>query len=188
MTADSRSLLEHFAAHPAFVVRHALRLAVDAHEGQVRKYTGEAFVTHPATVARTVSEFNTDPLVLAAALLHDVVEDTAVTPDDLRARFPATVVRLVLSLTNPSRPEDGDRTARKAIDHAHVARAEPRAQTIKYADVLHNVQSIARHDPAFAPTYLRQKASLIARLDHGHPVLRRRVQDCIRSLQHLHAG
>lgn len=187
MTVDHHAPLAHFAAHPSFVVRDALRLAVDAHQGQVRKYTGEAFVTHPASVAHTVSEFDSDPLVLAAALLHDVVEDTAVTAQALRARFPATVVRLVLSLTNPSRPEDGDRTARKAIDHAHVAQAEPRAQTIKYADVLHNVQSIARHDPAFAPTYLQQKASLIARLDRGHPVLRRRVRECVQSLQHAHA-
>ena len=182
MTTTASAPIDFFASHPSLVVRDALNLAISAHDGQVRRYTGEPFVLHPIAVADTVFEFERDPLVLAAALLHDVVEDTEVTARDLADRFPASVVRMVLSLTNPSDPKDGDRAARKAVDHAHVARSEPRAQTIKYADIHHNVHSIARHDPAFAPTYLAEKASLIRRLDRGHPVLRRRVRESIDGL------
>ncbi|QGT78934.1 HD domain-containing protein [Guyparkeria halophila] len=169
----------HFAQHPSHVVRRALAIAIEAHAGQVRRYTHEPFVTHPVAVAQTVRPFHGDPLVLATALLHDVVEDTPVTAADLDREMPSSVVRMVLSLTNPSSTDDGDRAARKRIDHDHVARAEPRAQTIKYADVWHNVRSIARHDPEFAPTYLAEKISLIHRLDRGHPVLRRRVWQCL---------
>ncbi len=176
----ARNLFDDFARHPSRVVREALELAVAAHEGQTRRYTGEPFVLHPVAVAHVVSEYERDPLVLAAALLHDVVEDTEVTAQDLADRFPASVVRMVLSLTNPSRPEDGNRATRKAIDHAHVEQSEPRAQTIKYTDVYLNVRSIAKHDPAFARhQYLPQKASLIERLDRGHPRLRQLVRDCI---------
>ncbi|KTG17681.1 MULTISPECIES: HD domain-containing protein [unclassified Guyparkeria] len=183
MTTTASSPIDFFASHPSLVVRDALNLAIAAHEGQVRRYTGEPFVLHPVAVAHLVAAYERDPLVLAAALLHDVVEDTEVTAADLASRFPASVVRMVLSLTNPSRPDDGDRTARKAIDHAHVAQADPRAQTIKYADVYLNVQSIARHDPDFAKrVYLPQKASLIRRLSRGHPVLRRRVRESIDAL------
>ncbi len=173
---------QFFAQHPSLVVRRALAIATEAHEGQMRRYTHEPFVTHPIAVARTVVRFNRDPLVLAAALLHDVVEDTPVTATDLAREMPSSVVRMVLSLTNQASTTDGDRSSRKRIDHDHVARAEPRAQTIKYADVLHNVQSIARHDPSFAATYLQEKASLVRRLNRGHPVLRRRVWHCIDTL------
>jgi len=184
MHPDTASdLLDEFAHHPSRVVREALELAAAAHEGQTRRYTGEPFVLHPVAVAHIVSEYERDPLVLAAALLHDVVEDTDVTARELATRFPASVVRMVLSLTNPSQPGDGDRATRKAIDHAHVERSEPRAQTINYADVWLNVRSIARHDPAFArDVYLPQKASLIDRLDRGHPRLRLRVKDAIATL------
>ena len=179
----ARGLVDDFANHPSRVVREALEVAIAAHEGQTRRYTGEPFVLHPVAVAHIVSEYERDPLVLAAALLHDVVEDTDVTAHDLSVRFPASVVRMVLSLTNPSQPDDGDRASRKAIDHAHVAQAEPRAQTIKYADVWLNVRSIAQQDPAFAKgVYLAQKASLISRLDRGHPRLRQRVRDTIQAL------
>jgi len=186
----ARDLLDDFAHHPSRVVREALELAIAAHDGQTRRYTGEPFVLHPVAVAHVVSEYERDPLVLAAALLHDVVEDTDVTAQYLADRFPASVVRMVMSLTNPSGPTDGDRATRKAIDHAYVAQSDPRAQTIKYADVLLNVRSIARHDPAFArDIYLPQKASLIDRLDRGHPRLRQRVQDTIQALtQDLHAS
>ncbi|MCL7744368.1 HD domain-containing protein [Guyparkeria hydrothermalis] len=183
MTKTANSPIDYFASHPSLVVREALDVAIAAHDGQVRRYTGEPFVLHPVAVAHVASEYERDPLVLAAALLHDVVEDTEVTASDLASRFPASVVRMVLSLTNPSQPTDGDRASRKAIDHAHVVRADSRSQTIKYADVFLNVRSIAQHDPDFAKhVYLPQKASLINRLDRGHPRLRQRVQDCIQEL------
>ncbi|MFN2310207.1 MAG: HD domain-containing protein [Gammaproteobacteria bacterium] len=153
------------------------------HAGQARRYTDEPFVLHLVAVAHWDSECERDTLVLIAALLHGVVEDTEVTAQDLADRFPASVVRMVLSLTNPSRPEDGNRATRKAIDHAHVEQREPRAQTIKYADVSLNVRSIAPHDPAFARhQQLPQKTSLLERLDRGQPRLRRLVRDCINAL------
>ncbi|MFO7807734.1 HD domain-containing protein [Guyparkeria sp.] len=173
---------QFFVQNPSLVVRRAVEIMIEAHEGQVRHYTHEPFVSHPIAVAQTVATFNRDPLVLAAALLHDVIEDTPVTATDLGRKMPSSVVRMVLSLTNQASHADGERATRKHIDHDHVVRAEPRAQTIKYADVLHNVQSIARHDPSFAAPYLQEKASLIRRLNRGHPALRRHVWNCIDTL------
>ncbi len=75
------------------------------------------------------------------------------------------------ALTDVSRPEDGNRAARKAIDLGHLRRSSPQAATIKLADLIDNSVSIAAHDPAFAKVYLREKAALIEALGHGDAAL-----------------
>lgn len=126
-----------------------------------RKYTGEPYTEHLEEVVsyvRTVSDSNE---MLAAAWLHDVLEDTQVSERLLRAHFPQEVVALVMWLTDVSKPEDGNRAARKRLDADHIAAAPPDAQTIKYADLISNTRSIFEHDPNFARVYLNEKRYLL---------------------------
>jgi (p)ppGpp synthase/HD superfamily hydrolase len=109
--------------------------------------------------------------MVAAAWLHDVVEDTGVTIETIRAEFGTEVAELVGWLTDVSKPEDGNRATRKAVDRAHTAEAPAEAQTIKLADLISNSKSIMEHDPAFAKTYLEEKRLLLAVMTKGDPGL-----------------
>jgi (p)ppGpp synthase/HD superfamily hydrolase len=105
--------------------------------------------------------------MVAAAWLHDVVEDTDCTFTDVHVAFGADIAALVGWLTDVSRPEDGNRAYRKAVDRAHTAEAPAEAQTIKLADLISNSRSIMEHDPAFARTYLEEKRLLLAVMTRG---------------------
>ena len=145
------------------VDRLALVFATAAHGaiGQRRKYTNEPYINHPIAVADIVRTVSDDPEMLAAAYLHDVVEDTPTTIEQVRHNFGDRVADLVADLTDISRPADGNRETRRAIDRAHSAAASADAQTIKVADLIDNSRSIAVHDKAFARVYMREKRLLL---------------------------
>ena len=145
--------------------------AAHAAVGQKRKYTGEDYIVHPTEVALTVASITDDEVMIAAALLHDVLEDTAVTPDQLKAVVGEEVTELVLWLTDVSKPDDGNRAVRKAIDRQHTAAAPARAKTIKLADLISNTRSIVTHDPGFAKTYMVEKRELLKHMKDAHPGL-----------------
>jgi (p)ppGpp synthase/HD superfamily hydrolase len=152
------------------IVRKAQVYAMAAHAavGQKRKYTGEPYIVHPAEVARIVASVpGSTPDMVAAAWLHDVVEDTGCTFTDVHMAFGADIAALVGWLTDVSKPEDGNRAHRKAMDRAHTAEAPAEAQTIKLADLISNSRSIVAHDPAFARTYLAEKRLLLAVMTRG---------------------
>jgi (p)ppGpp synthase/HD superfamily hydrolase len=155
------------------VVEKARVFATAAHGAvaQLRKYTNEPYIVHPAEVASIVRSVpHTDEMV-AAAWLHDVVEDTGVTNETIRAEFGDKVAELVGWLTDVSRPDHGNRAARKAVDRAHSASAPAEAQTIKYADLISNTRSIATHDEKFAKTYFEEKRLLLEVMDKGDVTL-----------------
>ena len=178
-----------YANHDSELVRRAYAFAKAAHEavGQMRKYTGEPYIVHPVEVARIVQTVPHTEATLAAALLHDTVEDTGVTMDEIRQLFGHEVADLVEMLTDVSVPADGNRAVRKAIDRAHTARASAAGKTIKLADLISNTQSIVANDPGFARIYLREKASLMDVLREGDPVLwasaNRLLQEGLRTLK-----
>jgi (p)ppGpp synthase/HD superfamily hydrolase len=156
------------------VVRKAQVYAQAAHAavGQRRKYTGEPYIVHPAEVAKIVAGVpGSTPDMVAAAWLHDVVEDTGCTYTDVHMAFGADIAALVGWLTDVSQPHDGNRVVRKAMDREHSARAPAEAQTIKLADLISNSRSIVKHDPAFARTYLEEKRMLLAVMTKGDPGL-----------------
>ena len=154
-----------------YVIEKARVFATAAHAAaaQLRKYTNEPYIVHPNEVASIVDsvEGATDEMV-AAAWLHDVVEDTGVTIEVIRAEFGEKVAELVGWLTDVSRPEQGNRATRKAIDRAHTAMAPAEAQTIKLADLISNCSSIVEHDANFAKTYLEEKRLLLEVLTKGN--------------------
>lgn len=149
----------------------AFWLAATAHDGQRRKYTGEPYLVHPAEVAALVYENGGDAEMMAAALLHDVVEDTDVTIDGIAELCGPNVAGLVLALTDVSRSEDGNRAARKAKDRQHLQKQCGDAKTIKLADLISNHRSISSHDPGFAEVYQREAVALLDVLKEGGPKL-----------------
>ena len=81
--------------------------------------------------------------------------------------FGPEVAVLVSWLTDVSKPEDGNRAHRKAMDRAHTAEAPAEAQTIKLADLISNSKSIMQYDPAFAKTYLEEKRLMLEVMTKG---------------------
>lgn len=153
-------------------VARAFSKAAHGAVGQKRKYTGEPYHVHPEHVLN-ILEYYTDPQipVRCATLLHDVLEDTQVTYDLLVDVFGEVIADLVLQVTDVSKPEDGNRATRKALDRAHLARSNYFGASIKLADLISNSQSINRHDPKFAKVYMREKRDLLEVLGHGNPYL-----------------
>ena len=144
-----------------------------AHAGinQRRKYTGEPYINHPAAVVELVRSVPHTPEMIAAAWLHDVLEDTPAGLATIIIEFGAEVAILVNHLTDISQPSQGNRAARKAIDRAHTARASPAAKTIKLADLIDNSRSIVARDPDFARVYIAEKALLLEVLREGDATL-----------------
>ena len=157
------------------LVQRALAFATLAHHGQKRKYSGQPYIVHPIEVAEIVRTVEHDDEMLAAALLHDVVEDTDVTIEAIKSEFGEGVADLVDDLTDVSEPRDGNRKVRKAMDREHSAQTSARAQTIKLADLISNSADITANDPSFAKVYLAEKALLLGVLIKGNPDLRKRA-------------
>ena len=153
------------------LILDALDFATEAHKTQVRKYTGEPYIFHPIEVAQMVYAVLEDEEAAAAALLHDVVEDTDVTEADVRKEFGDSVADLVMKVTKASEHKDGNRAVRKEMDRVHYANGCSRSQSIKLADVISNSSDVVSHDPGFAKTYLVEQEALVNSLTEGHPDL-----------------
>jgi hypothetical protein len=155
-------------------VNSAIAFAAIAHSGQVRKYDGLPYVTHPIAVMEiffTHASISTEDEMIAA-VLHDTVEDTFVKISDIERRFGSTVASLVFDLTDQFvLPEQGNRAQRKTLERERLAKISPAAQSIKYADLIHNTASIVPNDPGFAGTYLREKEALLAIMREGDATL-----------------
>lgn len=151
-----------------------------------RKYTGDPYIVHPEAVAEIVRSVSHTPAMVAASYLHDTVEDTETTIEEIEEEFGAEVAELVGWLTDVSGPEDGNRAARKAIDREHSAQAPATAQTIKVADLIDNSLSIMANDHKFARVYLCEKEALLDVLVRADPILlaraRRILEDSLRTL------
>src|SRR5436305_9829681 len=122
----------------------AFRFAAKAHAGQHRR-SGQDFVLHPLGAARICAELHLDEQTIAAALPHDVVEDTESTIDDIRAEFGDDIARLVEGVTKLTRIQFQTREQAEAENYRKliVAMAEDaRVILIKLADRLHNLREI----------------------------------------------
>lgn len=155
------------------LVERARRFALIKHTeiSQVRKYTGEPYINHPAEVVEIVKSVEHTDEMLAAAWLHDTVEDTNTTIEEIGELFGPVVKLFVACLTDISKPEDGNRATRKAMDRAHLSTAPPNVKTIKLADLISNSSSIIERDPNFAKVYLAEKRLLLEVLKEGDKTL-----------------
>jgi (p)ppGpp synthase/HD superfamily hydrolase len=129
------------AAQRSSLVRAALEKAREAHAGQVRNGSGgTAYVEHPIAVAHLLDEYGYGEATLAAALLHDVVEDSETGLDELREKFGGEVSGLVGAMTDDEEIEDY--RARKAEHRERLAAAPVGAMAIYGADKLINTRTL----------------------------------------------
>lgn len=145
------------------LLEKAKYFTMKAHDsiGHQRKYTNEPYHVHPGRVAKLVATVTSDLEVIAAAWLHDVLEDVAPKNPDfnenaIRKFFGDRVLQLVLEVTDVSKPEDGNRAKRKAMDREHLGKASVGGKTIKLADLIDNIIDIDKHDPNFAKIFRKE--------------------------------
>ena len=150
------------------LIEDAYEVARDAHRDQVRR-SGDPYIAHPIGVAMILSDLGLDDITLAGALLHDAVEDTSVTLDDLQARFGSDVAAIVDGVTKldrlefDSREEQQTATMRKML----VAMAKDvRVLLIKLADRLHNMRTIASLPEAKQKRIAQETLDIYAPLAH----------------------
>ena len=153
-------------------IQRAELFAQQAHKDHKRKYTGDPYYVHLDEVRNIVKGAGGSEDMQAAALLHDTVEDTSVTSADIMKEFGPSIAKLVVELTDISKPEDGNRATRKAMDRDKLAGASAEAQTIKYADLISNGKDIMQNDPKFAKVYMKEKADLLRVMKKGNSNLR----------------
>lgn len=166
------------------LIEHAERCAVLWHGEQKRKYTGCPYWWHPRDVAALVGSVTTSPSMIAAAWLHDVMEDCGVSYMRLVDEFNPWVAELVGWLTDVSHKSDGSREIRKAKDRDHLRRAPREAKTIKLADLMDNASSISAHDQPFATIYIPEKRLLLDEsLKDGDPILWASADKLVRNIE-----
>ncbi|MCX9155783.1 HD domain-containing protein [Niveibacterium sp. 24ML] len=158
---------------PDSLEARAARFAEAAHASidQRRKYSGEPYIVHPQRVAEMLRGVPHTEAMLAAAWLHDTVEDTPVTLAEVEAEFGEEVAALVEQLTDVSRPGEGNRATRRELDRAHTAVATPAAKTVKLADLIDNARCIIAGDAGFARIFMAEMVLLLQVLQEGDPRL-----------------
>lgn len=150
----------------------ALHFAIQAHGDQRDKYREQPYIMHPMKVAQFMVMFEQRTEVVQAAFLHDVVEDTDVNILQIRTEFGDEVASLVNWLTDQySDLSIGNRHKRKQMELERFRGAPPEAQTIKYADMIDNANSIFQHDKPFAKVFVREMRQILLVANQGFPVL-----------------
>jgi (p)ppGpp synthase/HD superfamily hydrolase len=123
------------------VIFAAVEFAAKAHAGQYRKGTKIPYLLHPLNVARILIEHGCREAVVVAGILHDTLEDTPVTPDQIRERFGDEAAELVLSVSEPNK-SDHTWENRKVHTLRHLDTAPPEVLLLSLADKLDNIRSI----------------------------------------------
>lgn len=171
-----------------------------AHGKQLRKYTPDRYIVHPVRVMEVLKEYTSDTSVLAAALLHDVLEDTPVKKEDIHTylstlmdlREVERTIKLVVELTDVYVTENypqWNRNKRKAMEQERMAHTSGLAQTIKYADILDNCKEIVAHDRHFARIFLSECRKLLGVMDKGDKELFKIAKEAVdKNIQKLKAN
>lgn len=151
--------------------KRAASIASHYHAAQVRKYTGEPYVTHCREVAALVKSVTHTEAMLCIAWLHDTMEDTGLTATEIAEELGVDVYQGVWMLSDLTPLEAGNRAYRKGLYRNKLALAPTPIKTAKLADLISNARSIFKHDPNFAPVYAAEMADLLEVLRNGDPVL-----------------
>ncbi|MEN4127337.1 HD domain-containing protein [Serratia marcescens] len=155
------------------IVTKAMLFAKENHEliNHLRKYTNEPYINHLASVVRIVQSVEHTDEMLAAAWLHDTVEDTSVELFNIKEIFGCTISSYVEMLTDISKESDGNRIIRKNIDLIHLSKSYPDVKTIKIADIIDNAIDIFNNDKKFSRVYAVESARLLTVLTEGNSLL-----------------
>ncbi len=149
-------------------LRHSYVVARDAHEGQTRS-SGEPYIIHPVAVARILADMRLDLETLQAALLHDVIEDTAVTKEELETKFGAAVAELVDGVSKLDKLKFRDRKEAQAANFRKMILAmvqDIRVILIKLSDRTHNMRTLGALRPDKRRRIARETLEIFAPLAH----------------------
>ncbi len=154
------SFSEFFTEQEAYDL--TLQYATDAHEGQTRKFNGEPYINHPVAVAELVQQYDNRLPLVQAALLHDTIEDTDVTYNELVNEFGKEVAELVFELTSP---DIKDKSKKGEILAKKMSAMSNDALTIKLADRLNNVSDFDTAPKSFVRGYKPETDYILSNLN-----------------------
>jgi len=132
------------------LIAAAKEFATKHHSGQTRKFSGKPYISHPSDVAALVEKYGGTPEMVAAAWLHDVVEDTGVSGGELVEIFGDKVANLVEQVTNPP---NLDKSKKSEYIAKKMVNMTPDALTLKLCDRLNNVSDFDTASPKFVSKY-----------------------------------
>jgi guanosine-3',5'-bis(diphosphate) 3'-pyrophosphohydrolase len=164
--------------------------AKQAHGAQRRKFVDEEYINHPVRVMETCQQYSDSIPVAAAALLHDVLEDTKVTAEEmtdfLKSIMPnpdalktMLLVRDLTDVYTHGAYPNWNRRIRKNKETERLAKAHPDAQTIKYADIIDNASSIAESGDDFAFKFLNECKFLLKKMTAGNKDLHEKAIEAV---------
>ena len=183
---------------PSTKIQAVIEFVTQWHLPQKRKFTGEPYVTHLIDVYKTVSEVTKDKTIHAAALCHDLYEDT----DCSETQFVSYLLEngfdknetkrinsMVFNLTDVYVKDHYphlNRKKRKNLEAKRLANIQPDAQTVKYADMIDNSKSIVKDAPRFAGKYLYEMKDILQGMNKGDAKLyKRALKQCEAKLKKL---
>src|SRR5271170_3706937 len=150
------------------VIRKAWEFCLEHHKGQKRA-SGEPYVLHPLEVALVLAEMKLDSTAIAAGLLHDAVEDTPVTTEDITTKFGEQVAHIVEGVTKIDKIQFANREDRQAENVRKMLLAmvsDVRVVLIKLADRLHNMRTLEHMSPEKQQSIARETLDIYAPLAH----------------------
>ena len=164
--------------------------ATRAHGSQRRKFADEPYINHPVRVMDICREHTQDICLLAAALLHDVLEDTSTSKEQMRDFLKSVMsnedsirtLNIVVELTDVYTKEqypDLNRRQRKAKESERLAGVSAQAQNIKYADIIDNSKNISNAETGFARIVLHEYKNLVKVMNAGNAELRRKAGETV---------
>jgi len=165
----------------------------ECHKGQFRKYTGEPYHVHPYAVAELVSSYVQSEFTIEIALCHDLFEDTdcdrsmllSVLTEKLGyelqdSRYICHHVEELTDVYTSEAYPDFNRDIRKGLEFIRLRDISSISQSVKYADLIDNTESIVDRDEKFAKVYLKEKEVLLQRMRDGDMYL---FADCVGALR-----
>lgn len=158
--------------HPLVYKARIYAMAAHAAVKQRRNYTGLPYITHPEEVANLLASVGCSEEEQAGAFLHDVIEDTGITYEDILNEFGFEVAEMVRTNTNIAKPEDGKRSVRAAINRAHKATGKSSSQHISVGDIISNIRTLVSLQPRFAKVYVPEKWEAQKLFVLAHPELK----------------
>jgi guanosine-3',5'-bis(diphosphate) 3'-pyrophosphohydrolase len=179
------------------VLEKVKAFATKAHGDQRRKYTPEPYIVHPIRVMELCRKHTASLPILSAALLHDVLEDTQITEEEMHG-FLSTIMKeeeaaqtlqLVVELTDvytKAAYPQWNRKKRKEKEREHIAQTSAESQTVKYADIIDNSIEIVLHDEEFGPKFLKECKALLAVMPIGNATLYLQAKEVVQ--QNLKKG
>ena len=183
-------LLGYFNPKDQAYINRAFQYAYDGHNGQNRK-SGEPYITHPLHVALYLCELNFDKETIAAALLHDLIEDTDISYEDLKKEFGEEVADIVDGVTKLDKIKysSNEEAKAEAIRKMVIAMSKDiRVLILKLADRLHNIQTIEYHQDWKQEKIANETLYVYAPLAHrlGFQSIKHVLED--KSFKILHAN